>query len=411
MKECALGKKSAHKVGKMDYEQTIKELREKRIAFGVTQEQLAVLAGVGRTYLAKIENGRKTASRGLLEKLSAILARYVPENPLEILFDYVRIRFPTTEYKRIMENVLRLNPRHMLHEDYAFYGYAEQYILGDIAVMMSPEKNKGILLEMKGKGCRQFERYLAAQGRNWFEFFRKAEEAGCIFKRIDLAINDKTGVLDIPELSRKCDAEECVSVFRTFKNYRSGELVKSREQHKTEMGNTLYLGSLKSEVYFCIYEKDYEQFIKYGVPVEDAEVKNRFEIRLKNERAAHAMEDLINHEDAGKTAFSIINRYARFVDREEGKRRSNWKLNARWQQFIGMDERVICLTTKPEPYNFENTLIWLSKQVAPTLKVVMKLDEINETTIIADMVKNAKLTERHEKLLEQQTLSVEELIF
>ncbi|MGT2357376.1 replication initiation factor domain-containing protein [Staphylococcus aureus] len=25
-------------------------------------------------------------------------------------------------------------------------------------------------------------------------------------------------------------------------------------------GNTLYIGSLQSEVYFCIYEKDYEQY-------------------------------------------------------------------------------------------------------------------------------------------------------
>lgn len=38
-------------------------------------------------------------------------------------------------------------------------------------------------------------------------------------------------------------------------------------------------GSLQSEVYFCIYEKDYEQYKKNDIPIEDAEVKNRFEIR------------------------------------------------------------------------------------------------------------------------------------
>ena len=32
------------------------------------------------------------------------------------------------------------------------------------------------------------------------------------------------------------------------------------------MGRTLYLGSLKSDVYFCIYEKDYEQYVKLGTP-------------------------------------------------------------------------------------------------------------------------------------------------
>ena len=61
------------------------------------------------------------------------------------------------------------------------------------------------------------------------------------------------------------------------------------------MGNTLYIGSLQSEVYFCIYEKDYEQYKKHDIPIADAEVKNRFEIRLKNERAFYAIRDLLEH--------------------------------------------------------------------------------------------------------------------
>ena len=35
----------------------------------------------------------------------------------------------------------------------------------------------------------------------------------------------------------------------------------------------------------AFYEKDYEQYKKHDIPIADAEVKNRFEIRLKNERA------------------------------------------------------------------------------------------------------------------------------
>lgn len=74
-----------------------------------------------------------------------------------------------------------------------------------------------------------------------------------VMKRLDLAINDKTGILNIPHLTEKCRNEECISVFRSFKSYRSGELVRRGE--KECMGNTLYIGSLQSEVYFCIYEK------------------------------------------------------------------------------------------------------------------------------------------------------------
>ena len=39
------------------------------------------------------------------------------------------------------------------------------------------------------------------------------------------------------------------------------ELIRNREKDAASMGNTLYLGSLKSEIYFCIYEKDYEQYV------------------------------------------------------------------------------------------------------------------------------------------------------
>ena len=59
---------------------------------------------------------------------------------------------------------------------------------------------------------------------------------GGVMKRLDLAINDHTGMLDIPELTEKCRNEECVSVFRSFKSYASGELVKHEEQDKAGMG-------------------------------------------------------------------------------------------------------------------------------------------------------------------------------
>ena len=384
------------------------DLKVKRLAYGVSQNRLAVDAGITRQYISDIETGKVTPSALLMATLSDILERYNPDVPLEMLFDYMRIRFPTTDPKPVIEKTMKLKMDYMLHEDYAFYSYAEQYVFGDIVVMVSPDQDKGCLIELKGKGCRQFENFLLAQQRSWFDFFTDVFRAGGVFKRLDLAINDKVGLLDISELTNKCHNEECISVFRSFKSYRSGELVHRRE--KPDMGNTLYIGSLKSEVYFCIYEKDYEQYVKNGIALEDAETKNRFEIRLKNERAYHAVADLMTYEDAGHTAFSIINRYIRFVDKDPSKRRSNWKINDRWALFIGLEGRKLKLTTKPEPYTFEKTLNWLARQVAPTLKLAMKLDDINDTNIIKDMIRHAKLSERHEKLLAQQALSKEEVI-
>ena len=386
----------------------IQELKEKRLTYGLSQNRLAVATGITRQYLSDIETGKVKPSDELQRTLFETLERFNPEAPLEMLFDYVRIRFPTTDVQQVVEEILRLKIPHFLHEDYGFYSYEEHYVLGDIFVLVSHEIEKGVLVELKGRGCRQFESYLLAQKRSWYEFFMDALVAGGVIKRLDLAINDKTGILNIPNLTEKCRQEECISVFRSFKSYRSGELV--RKDEKECMGNTLYIGSLQSEVYFCIYEKDYEQFKKNNIPIEDADVKNRFEIRLKNERAYYAITDLLVYGNPERTAFKIINRYIRFVDRDDSKPRSDWKLNEEWTWFIGSNREQLKLTTKPEPYSFQRTLNWLSHQVAPTLKVAMKLDEINQTQIIKDILDNAKLTKHHEMILRQQSAKDKDVI-
>ncbi|SHF58095.1 Replication initiation factor [Lactonifactor longoviformis DSM 17459] len=67
------------------------------------------------------------------------------------------------------------------------------------------------------------------------------------------------------------------------------------------------------------------------------------------------------------------------------------------------------LTTKPEPYTLERTLSWITRQVAPTLKMAKRIDRINGTNIIESLVQGAKLTDKHEKIIKQQTASIEEV--
>ena len=388
----------------------IEELRQKREEYGVTQTRLAVACGISREYYNRIEKGKQPLNDELKEVLEKQIERFNPQEPLFLLIGYFRVRFPTTDALAIIRDVLQLKSNYMLYEDYGKYGYESKYVLGDINIMCSMQEHLGVLLELKGKGCRQMESYLLAQHRSWYDFLMDALVEGGVMKRLDLAINDMAGILDIPELTEKCNHEECISVFRSFKSYRSGELVRSQEQDKYGMGNTLYVGSLKSEVYFCIYEKDYEQYAKYDIAIEDTKIKNRFEIRLKNERAYYAVRDLLTYHDAERTAFDIINRYMRFADKEVDKRRSEWKTNEKWAYFIGSDRGRLKLTTKPEPYTLARTLNWISRQVAPTWKVLQQIDNTNGTTYLKDILDHAKLTERHKKLIEQQTTSTEEII-
>ena len=80
-------------------------------------------------------------------------------------------------------------------------------------------------------------------------------------------------------LAEKWKRGEAISYFRGQKHYDGTQ--KNGDDMPESTGNTLYIGSTKSEVYFCIYEKAKEQHAKFGVDIEDMEVKNRFEIRLR----------------------------------------------------------------------------------------------------------------------------------
>ncbi len=392
-------------------ENMIEHIKKIRAEYGISQSKLAVMTGLGLDKLKNIESGRTKLKDDIAEMLLTTLEKLNPNKPMEIIFDYIRIRFNTNDVNKVIEQYLKIKVDYFGVNEHGFYGYEKTYFLGDVFVMSSSTEELGVMLELKGKGCRQFESYLEAQRRTWFTFFTQVLENNfAVVKRLDIAINDKTGILDIPFLSRKCDAGECISVFKAYKSYSSGEMIKHREENVQSMGHTLYIGSLRSEVYFCIYEKNYEEFVKMGVPMEDAEVKNRFEIRLKNDRAYKAIVDLLTYEDAEKTAFSIINRYVRFADADEELDREYWKNNSMWDYFIGENRRAIRLTTKPEPYTLDKTLRWIHKQVASTFKMAQEIDRINGTKNIEKILENAELNEKHQKIIEQNTFSVEEVV-
>jgi len=43
---------------------------------------------------------------------------------------------------------------------------------------------------------------------------------------------------------------------------------------------------------------------------------------------------------------------------------------------------------------FDRRLLWIETQVAPTLKMFFALDDICGTTVMVDMIKNAKFTRK-----------------
>lgn len=95
----------------------INDFKEKRTQYGVSQNRLAVMAGVSREYVSRIESGKVALTEEIKGKFTDALEKLNPDNPLEMVFDYVRIRFPTQDVKHVVEDILKLRLDVMIHED------------------------------------------------------------------------------------------------------------------------------------------------------------------------------------------------------------------------------------------------------------------------------------------------------
>lgn len=383
------------------------KLRRRREAYGVSLRQLAAVSGIAASNLSAIEHGRRGISSEKFKELLKALERLNPNVPFDIFIDYVRIRFPTEDVEEVLHDVLRLKKERMIFEKWGVWGYRETYLLGDIRLMAGSENvGSGVLLELRGSGCRQMEAFLIAQERTWYDFFLRVISKEGVLRRLDFALNDRAGILDIPWMKEKCEREESISLFRTFEFYRAGEL---KREEKGGMGNTLYIGSKKSDIYFCIYEKDYEQYIKLGIPMEEADVKNRFEVRLRDDRALRAVEHLLSFRDAYKTVYGMIRHYLRFVEPEEGVERRYWKNSHLWDLFLYGYEEDVKLTMCPQPYTLDKTKQWIAKQVAPSLKLLMTLDEAKGVGETWETIVHARLTKKQKQMIAQQMEVYEDL--
>ena len=133
---------------KMNDKNFIEELRQKREEYGVTQTRLAVACGISREYYNRIEKGKQPLNDELREVIEKQIERFNPQEPLFLLIDYFRVRFPSTDALAIIRDVLQLKSDYMLYEDYGKYGYESKYVLGDINIMCSMQEHLGVLLEL-----------------------------------------------------------------------------------------------------------------------------------------------------------------------------------------------------------------------------------------------------------------------
>lgn len=393
-----------------DWRKRVKELMEE---FHISVSRFAMSLRMNRQYISSVINGSRPLEEELKERIESMLVRLNPNHALSVEVDYFRVRFPLgmEKFKEVSEEILGISFSNFESLGRGWNNYDTCFGYGMDGVILlcgssNQEEELGILVELTGQACKRLEAHLEVEGRTWFDVFRKVAFYGGIYKRVDVAINDHYGILEVAQLKKCLEEGAYLSKFRSYEFIRSGAIKREKEG----VGDTLYIGSKDSEIYFCIYEKDYEQYVKYGIPVEEAYIKTRFEMRLFEERASSFIASMLEHEEEEDgleyVCFGVVNHYLCFLVADNKKEKRDWELDPMWGHFISKVHRnKIRLEMKPRIYSIERSVHWVKSQCMPTIRSLYRSGKLQMEKELEDGRTNYRL----DKILEAES-EVEYLI-
>ena len=270
----------------------------------------------------------------------------------------------------VIEDYLKLKPDLFQSMEWGKFGYKQTMSFNGIFVYFdAPEGMKmkmGVCVSMTGVGCRTFEQHTswkAAKAETplvaLIERLHTDEVAHCT--RIDLALDDKDGLLDL-DLIADCVEDNCVnSRIRKRTIYRGFD-------GAGLAGTTVYIGAPASDFRIRFYDKAKERY----KPTDGNYLKHwvRCEIVMRGKNADGCIAALCNTENLGILASGILNDKLAFINRDEDSNISRCSICSWWLDFVDAVAGIKLVCKEDVPHKLERCVNWVKTQVAPTLSLI-----------------------------------------
>lgn len=370
--------------------QAVRLSREKQ---GITQKELADKLEISRSMISKFEEGKRNLSQKKLNFLLDYLDELEKTPVNRVIVDYVTIHFFSLDYKTLTKEILGMSSEHFLEREYAPLGYTAQLVWNNVITISYSidDPLKGTLIDLSGQGCAHLNMLLKTRKQTWQDFFQNVLNQQGNFTRIDFSLDDFVGMIDIPDLIEKVAKGFVKTIFRKSESHGSVDLIQGESD-----GDTLYLGSKHSPCRFCFYQKDYEQRKRRGIPLDDAPVKNRFEMRYRGEKAQLLGRLIAKSTDFIDLFFELLNGAVCFCDRDPNDPKA--QIDPKWAAFIGNHD-AITIPLETIPQSFEKSMHWLINSVSPTLAFIQAVDEYFDSNLVKQIISYGELSPRHQKLI------------
>ncbi|QYU58828.1 XRE family transcriptional regulator [Weissella confusa] len=377
-----------------------------RSLYGLSQTAFADSLGFSRSTLAMIESEKRVISGEIVEKIQQVYPDLA--TALELQFDWLSVTFRDLTGLEVIEKVLQMKPVLFLERDtkqnfytreYAYGGEKQLYVQDNVPEYDRSQDRevtrRGATLYLTGQGTRLFEMVLLEQGISWKQFIVRMRQYGGTFSRVDVAINDKWGLLDLNEIVLAVQTKRFWSKTRSY------------AIHGNDVaGWTVNFG--KSPFVIRIYDKQKEQLQK-GL---ETDIKTRVELELRKERAEYLINEWLDNDTLVETTLSILKSYLWFVaedipDVKRAKLRNRddyvtqLKPLVAWELLVSLGS-LMKFTTDPKDTSLVSIKEWVLKYVVPSLKV---LQDTGNWPEILDAISQAELSAEQEKLVQAATIS------
>lgn len=383
----------------------------------LSQARFAQLMGCSKDYIRKMEQGKRKIPEDFEQRIKERFRLYMKSGiDLRAMIDYLRLSFFGTDYKTVIQRVLRMDLTEFETRPTGLYLFDCLSVRGNIWVFWHSKRTvtENVLVQFSGQGCREYEEVMREQQTDWrtwlYSIWKNQGKLEAGYTRVqcsrfDIALDELWGLeteehFDLFELLEKQKAGLLEMDFKRFQNI--GGCFLDDGYFRSE-GLSLYFGSRKSPLFFNFYEKRFEIANREKISELEALTKygiyNRYELRLANEKATQAVEAFIlgdSPKRLGEIGVGLINAKLIVWDRLESDARI---VDKRWAKlFRSMEE--LDFTVKPEKFSLDRSERWFLKQVAPTLKLLQEADRILGRDFVQEGIDNAELNDEQQNYLE-----------
>ncbi|WP_099044391.1 replication initiation factor domain-containing protein [Leuconostoc citreum] len=371
-----------------------------------SQADLAKDIGMTRQTINRLETGEQNISEKFLDKMVATYPELAES--VELQFDWVSLTFPDLTGKQIIDDMIALKrdlflehgtSQNFYTREFAYAGEKNIYIQ-DFEPIKNPETQQieqktGTTLYLTGKGTRLFEKALLEQDMTWRDFFIKARKYRGHLTRLDIALNDKWGLLNMDEIVRAVQEKRFWTKSRSYAIHGN-----------SDAGWTVNFG--KAPFIIRAYDKQKQQASK-GY---ETDIKNRVELELHQDRAEQVLDEWFANNNLVEFTIDMLYTYLWFTDepiaddlltgvKARDEIEATIKPMPSWQllTFLGHKMKFV---REPKPQSVESIKKWVEQSVVPSLAVLKKTGHWAE--IIA-AIEKAELSDKQQKLVKATTTS------